>query len=126
MVDLGLSPLCQSLVPPDRIERMEPSIRSTSSSAPNAGWRSCRGRRRDEIFVEYGYFSAYSDSWVEHSRGYVEMITPARARRDDLVVEIGANDGYLLQHFVHGGVPVLGIDPAANVAEAAARGASRC
>ena len=74
----------------------------------------------DEIFTEYAYFSSYSTSWVEHSRVYVEMIS---ARLDlgpgDLVVELASNDGYLLQHFVGTGVPVLGIDPAANVAPAA-------
>lgn len=74
----------------------------------------------DEIFTEYAYFSAYSTSWVEHARRYVEMIT---ARLDlgpgDLVVELASNDGYLLQHFAGTGIAILGIDPAANVARAA-------
>ena len=77
-----------------------------------------------EIFTEYAYFSAYSDSWVEHARRYVEMIRERLALgQTDLVVELASNDGYLLQHFVGTGIPILGIDPAANVAEAAeARG----
>jgi SAM-dependent methyltransferase len=74
----------------------------------------------DEIFTEYAYFSSYSTSWVEHARNYVEMV---RERADlgpsSLVVELASNDGYLLQHFLPHRVPVLGIEPAANVARAA-------
>ena len=74
----------------------------------------------EEIFTEYAYFSAYSTAWVEHARRYVEMIRERLGLGpDDLVVELASNDGYLLQHFVGTGVPILGIDPAANVAEAA-------
>ena len=78
----------------------------------------------ENIFTDYAYYSAYSTSWVDHAREYVDMI---RARlelgQDDLVVELASNDGYLLQHFVGSGVPIQGIDPAANVAEdAEARG----
>ena len=74
----------------------------------------------DEIFTEYAYFSAYSTAWVEHARQYVEMISKRLGLgSDDLVVELASNDGYLLQHFVGTGIPILGIDPAANVAEAA-------
>jgi SAM-dependent methyltransferase len=78
----------------------------------------------DAIFDEYAYFSGYSDSWVEHSRRYVETAV----ERFDLdsgsrVVEIASNDGYLLQFFVVRGIPALGVDPSANVAAAAeARG----
>jgi hypothetical protein len=77
-----------------------------------------------DIFSEYAYFSSYSTSWVEHARRYVEMIRERLALGgEDLVVELASNDGYLLQHFVGTGIPILGIDPAANVAEAAeARG----
>ena len=75
----------------------------------------------DAIFNDhYAYFSSYSTSWVEHARRYAEMMM---ARHDlgpaSLVVEIASNDGYLLQHFVAKGVPVLGIEPAANCAAAA-------
>jgi predicted TPR repeat methyltransferase len=73
------------------------------------------------IFTEYAYFSSYSTSWVAHAKSYCEMI---RSRLgllpDSLVVELGSNDGYLLQHFLALGQRVLGIEPAANVAEAAA------
>jgi SAM-dependent methyltransferase len=73
-----------------------------------------------DIFSDYAYFSSFSDSWVEHARRYCEAMT----RRfglgpDSQVMEIASNDGYLLQHFVRLGVPCLGIEPAANVAQAA-------
>jgi hypothetical protein len=73
-----------------------------------------------DIFTEYAYFSSYSTSWVDHARRYAEMA----CQRFSLggrskVMEIASNDGYLLQHFVARGVPVLGIEPAANVAEVA-------
>ena len=79
----------------------------------------------DEIFTEYAYFSAYSSSWVEHARLYVEMIRERLALGpDDLVVELASNDGYLLQHFVGTGIPILGIDPGGQRG-ASSRGARR-
>jgi len=73
-----------------------------------------------ELFENYEYLSSYSTSWVEHARQYAELMTGrlglgAKSR----VIEIASNDGYLLQHFVAKGIPVLGIEPAANVAEIA-------
>ena len=74
----------------------------------------------ESIFTEYDYFSSYSTSWVEHARQYCEMIK-ARLKLDQnsQIYEIASNDGYLLQHFVRMGIPVTGIEPAANVAAAA-------
>ena len=73
-----------------------------------------------EIFTDYAYFSSYSTSWVEHARRYTEMmIARFRLGPASKVMEIASNDGYLLQHFVARGVPVLGIEPAANVAKVA-------
>jgi SAM-dependent methyltransferase len=73
-----------------------------------------------EIFSEYAYFSSYSDAWLQHAENYVEMITKKLGlTSNSLVLEVASNDGYLLQYFVQKGIPVLGIDPAANVAEAA-------
>lgn len=75
----------------------------------------------DEIFDSgYAYFSSYSASWVEHARRYAEaMIARFGLGSDSLVVEVASNDGYLLQHFKAAGVPVLGIEPTANTAQAA-------
>jgi SAM-dependent methyltransferase len=74
----------------------------------------------EEIFSDYAYFSSYSDSWVDHARGYVEMaIDRFELGAESHVIEIASNDGYLLQFFKAAGVPVLGVEPAANVAEVA-------
>src|SRR5262249_6066600 len=79
----------------------------------------------DHIFdAEYAYFSSYSTSWVEHARRYAAAMAERLALGpESLVVEVASNDGYLLQHFVAMDVPVLGVEPTANTAEAAiARG----
>lgn len=120
-VDLGMSPLCESYVTPERLDQME---RFYPLHALVCG--SCflvqlkEYVSADDIFTEYAYFSSYSTSWVEHARAYCEMIR-ARLGLDaqSLVVELASNDGYLLQHFLPLGVPVLGVEPAANIARAA-------
>jgi hypothetical protein len=79
----------------------------------------------DAIFDDaYAYFSSYSTSWVEHARRYaVAMSERFGLGPESLVVEVASNDGYLLQHFVEMDIPVLGVEPTANTAEAArARG----
>lgn len=120
-IDLGMSPLCESFVPADRLNAMEPFYPLHASICSD-----CLLVQLDQyvtaadIFSEYAYFSSYSDSWVEHARRYVEqMIERFAVGSGTRVVEIASNDGYLLQHFVHRGVPVLGVEPAANVAKAA-------
>jgi len=74
-----------------------------------------------EIFAEeYAYFSSYSDSWLKHARSYTELVTQRfNLGSQHLVAEIASNDGYLLQNFVENGIPVLGIEPASNVADVA-------
>jgi SAM-dependent methyltransferase len=75
----------------------------------------------EEIFTEYAYFSSYSDSWLSHARAYVDMVTDRFGLSvKDFVVELASNDGYLLQYFVKKGIPVLGVEPAENIAAAAA------
>ena len=74
----------------------------------------------DAIFSDYPYFSSFSTTWVEHARHYCEMMVRRfgfNARSQ--IVEIASNDGYLLQHFKAKGIPVLGVEPAANVAKVA-------
>jgi hypothetical protein len=120
-VDLGMSPLCESYIGPEALNQMEPFFPLHVYVC-----ESCWLVQLDDyvapehIFTEYAYFSSYSDSWVEHARRYVDAIT-ARLRLDDRaqVMEVASNDGYLLQHFVARRIPVLGIEPAANVARVA-------
>ena len=120
-VDLGMSPLCESFLSADELNRMERFF-------PLKVWvcEVCflvqlqEYVSPGEIFTEYAYFSSYSTSWLEHARRYTEMA----AQRFGLgahsrVVEIASNDGYLLQYFAARGIPVLGVEPAANVARAA-------
>ncbi len=74
----------------------------------------------EDIFSDYAYFSSYSSSWVAHARQYADDMTARLGLTPgSLVTEVASNDGYLLQHFRAAGIPVLGIEPAANVAEAA-------
>jgi hypothetical protein len=75
----------------------------------------------EQIFNDhYAYFSSYSDSWLEHARRYTElMISRLGLSETSFVVEIASNDGYLLQYFVEKGIPVLGVEPSSNVADAA-------
>jgi SAM-dependent methyltransferase len=78
----------------------------------------------EDIFSDYAYFSSYSDSWVRHAERFVDQAASRLGLGDgSFVVEVASNDGYLLQHSVARGIRSLGIEPAANVAEAAvARG----
>jgi hypothetical protein len=120
-VDLGMSPLCESFLRPEQLNEMEPFyplhvfvcekcflVQLEEFVSP------------DNIFTEYAYFSSYSDSWLEHCRRYTEQMRD-RFHLDgkSLVVELASNDGYLLQYFVQNNIPVLGIEPAANVARVA-------
>ncbi len=78
-------------------------------------------KKSDAIFdSNYAYFSSYSTTWLAHSKKYTEMaVQRFRLGKDSLAVEIASNDGYLLQYFREKGVPVLGIEPTENTAEAA-------
>jgi C-methyltransferase-like protein/putative zinc binding protein/methyltransferase family protein len=121
VVDLGMSPLCESFLSADQTRRMEPFFPLHVFACEQCYLVQLEAFvPPDEIFSEYAYFSAYSTAWVEHARQYVNMISERlRLGPEDLVIELASNDGYLLQHFVHAGIPSLGIDPAANVARAA-------
>jgi hypothetical protein len=119
VVDLGMSPPCQSFLPADRIREMEPFYPLHVFACERCFLVQLEVFvRPEDLFTDYAYYSAYATSWVEHARKYVEMIRERlELDSNDLVVELASNDGYLLQHFVGSGVPILGIDPAANVAE---------
>jgi hypothetical protein len=125
VVDLGKSPLCQTVLTTEQLEAGE-AFYPLHARACEQCWlvQIAEFVPPEEIFTEYAYFSAYSDSWVEHARTYVDDMTARLGLTgDSFVVELASNDGYLLQHFVPKGIPVLGVEPARNVAEAAvARG----
>jgi SAM-dependent methyltransferase len=119
--DLGMSPLANSYVAPEQANAME---RFYPLCARVCG--ECLLVQLEEfetpeaIFSDYAYFSSYSTTWLDHSRHYVEqMVERWGLDGSSQVVEVASNDGYLLQYFVERGVPVLGVEPAANVAEAA-------
>jgi len=120
-VDLGMSPLCESYVPAEKLNHMEPFYPLHAYVCETCFLVQLQEYvSPEQIFTEYAYFSSYSDSWVEHMRRYAEMIAGRlNLGRDSLVVEVASNDGYLLQHFVRKGIPVLGVEPAANVAKVA-------
>ncbi|WP_342237884.1 class I SAM-dependent methyltransferase [Inquilinus sp. OTU3971] len=120
-IDLGLSPPCESFILHEQIDSMESYyplhafvceecllVQLNEYVSPRA------------IFEEYAYFSSYSTSWVAHAREYCrQMAQQLKLNHDSLVVELASNDGYLLQHFIPLNVPVLGVEPAANVARVA-------
>jgi hypothetical protein len=120
-VDLGMSPLCEAFVPADKVDGMEPYFPLRVLVCDDCFLVQLKEYVGPEsIFEEYAYFSSYSTSWVEHARQYCHMVATRFALgADSLVVELASNDGYLLQHFGPLGVPVLGVEPAANVARTA-------
>jgi 2-polyprenyl-3-methyl-5-hydroxy-6-metoxy-1,4-benzoquinol methylase len=124
-VDLGMSPLCESYVPAAKLDQAETfyplHVRLCDACLLVQLPAYVPG---EEIFSDYAYFSSYSDSWVAHAKRYAQEMTERLSLApDSLVTEVASNDGYLLQHFDAAGIPVLGVEPAANVAEAArARG----
>jgi hypothetical protein len=124
-VDLGMSPLCESYLPAERLDEPETFYPLHVRLCDNCLLVQLPAYvPGEDIFSDYAYFSSYSDSWVAHARRYAgAMIERLDLGDGSLVTEVASNDGYLLQHFLAAGVPVLGVEPAANVAEAArARG----
>lgn len=121
LVDLGMSPLCESILSVEQLNQMEAFyplrvyvcekcflVQLEEYVTPEA------------IFNEYAYYSSYADTWLQHSKQYTDlMVKDFGINSDSLVVEIASNDGYLLQYFVEKGIPVLGIEPARNVAKVA-------
>jgi len=120
-VDLGMSPLCESYVAAERLDEPEVfyplHVRLCGECLLVQLPAYVPG---EDIFSDYAYFSSYSDSWVAHAKRYADDMTAQLGLTSaSLVTEVASNDGYLLQHFHAAGIPVLGVEPAANVAEAA-------
>jgi SAM-dependent methyltransferase len=120
-VDLGLSPLCEKYVAPDRLDEVEQFY-------PLHVWicRQCLLVQLEavvtpqELFDDYAYFSSYSDSWVAHAGMYcADVVQRFSLGANSRIVEVACNDGYLLQHFAARRLNVLGIEPAGNVAKVA-------
>jgi 2-polyprenyl-3-methyl-5-hydroxy-6-metoxy-1,4-benzoquinol methylase len=119
--DLGMSPLANSFVRADGLAAME---RFYPLNAFVCGTcflvQLSHFEAPEHIFSDYVYFSSFSDTWLKHAESYADaMIKRLGLNADSQVVEIASNDGYLLQYFRARGVPVLGIEPAANVAKVA-------
>jgi 2-polyprenyl-3-methyl-5-hydroxy-6-metoxy-1,4-benzoquinol methylase len=121
LCDLGMSPLANSYVKYENSQNAEKFyplkvwVCSKCYLAQLENFES-----PDAIFSDYLYFSSFSTSWVEHARRYSEMMTERFGLGENSqVIEIASNDGYLLQHFKAKGIPVLGVEPAANVAKVA-------
>jgi SAM-dependent methyltransferase len=120
-VDLGMSPLCESYLGADQLNQMEPFYPLHVLVCGNCFLVQLEEYvTREHIFSDYAYFSSYSDSWLAHASTYTDlMVDRFGLGRQSLVVEVASNDGYLLQYFVEKQIPVLGIEPAANVAAVA-------
>lgn len=123
-VDLGMSPISNAMRHPTQAREVEPFYPLHAYVCD-----ACKLVQVDDVepaethfHGNYTYFSSFSKSWVEHARRYAEMmIDRFGLGAGSRVIEVASNDGYLLQWFKASGVPVLGIDPAANCAEAAER-----
>jgi 2-polyprenyl-3-methyl-5-hydroxy-6-metoxy-1,4-benzoquinol methylase len=121
-VDLGMSPPCEAILEHAQLNQMEPFYPLHVFVCDQCFLVQLQEYvTAEDIFTEYAYFSSYSDSWLAHAKAYTKlMIERFELNAQSQVVELASNDGYLLQYFVEAGIPVLGIEPAANVAKVAA------
>ena len=120
-VDLGMSPLCESFLTREQLNQMEPFYPLHAYVCEECFLVQVEEYvGPEQIFSEYAYFSSYSRAWLEHAKSYTDMIV-SRLGLDHTsqVIELGSNDGYLLQYFMARGIRVLGVEPAGNVAAAA-------
>jgi hypothetical protein len=120
-VDLGMSPPCESYLRADQLDAGETFYPLNVRICDNCLLVQLPAYvAADDVFSDYLYFSSYSTSWVEHARRFVvDMQERLDLGAESLIVEAASNDGYLLQHAVALGIPVLGIEPAGNIAEVA-------
>ena len=120
-VDLGVSPLANSYLKADQINQMEPFFPLRAYVCERCYLVQLPVfQSSEEIFSDYAYFSSFSDSWLRHAETYVNDVTDRFGiNAESQVIEIASNDGYLLQYFQKKEIPVLGIEPAQNVARVA-------
>ncbi|MBD2580498.1 class I SAM-dependent methyltransferase [Oscillatoria sp. FACHB-1406] len=122
-VDLGMSPPCESYRSAEQLNEMEAFYPLHVYVCDRCFLVQLQEYVTPaEIFTEYAYFSSYSDTWLQHAKTYTDMaVQRFGLNAESLVVELASNDGYLLQYFLAKGIPILGVEPAANVAEVAIR-----
>ncbi|MGB8768996.1 MAG: class I SAM-dependent methyltransferase [Candidatus Korobacteraceae bacterium] len=120
-IDLGMSPLCEAYPSADDLNHGEVYYPLHAYVCSQCFLVQLEEYESEEnIFSDYPYFSSYSDSWLRHCENYCDKMMKRLALNEtSFVVEVASNDGYLLQYFVERNVPVLGIEPAANVANVA-------
>ena len=120
-VDLGMSPPCEAILERAQLNQMEAFYPLHAFVCDHCFLVQLQEYvAPEDIFSEYAYFSSYSDSWLAHAKAYTKlMIERFKVNAQSQIVELASNDGYLLQYFVEAGIPVLGIEPAANVAKVA-------
>jgi len=120
-VDLGMSPLCESYLSFEQLNQVEPFYPLHVYVCENCYLVQLEEYVNPEhIFTEYAYFSSYAVTWLQHAERYTRLMTERfNLNSDSFVVEVASNDGYLLQYFVQKSIPVLGIEPARNVARVA-------
>jgi 2-polyprenyl-3-methyl-5-hydroxy-6-metoxy-1,4-benzoquinol methylase len=120
-VDLGASPLANSYLKAGQVNQMEPFFPLRAFVCEQCYLVQLPVfQSSEEIFSDYAYFSSFSDSWLRHAETYVNDVTDRFGfDAESQVIEIASNDGYLLQYFQKKGIPVLGIEPAQNVARVA-------
>lgn len=120
-LDLGETPLANSLLAGHELDDAEPTYPLELLFCSDCTLLQISETvDPEELFREYVYFSSYSDTMVAHAKALVDRVLSQRSLgANDLVVELASNDGYLLQFYKSAGVPVLGIEPAANVAASA-------
>lgn len=120
-VDLGMSPLCESYRTPEQLNEVEPFYPLHAYVCEECFLVQLEEYvSPEDIFTEYAYFSSYANTWLQHARDYTNLMVERFALdQQSRVIEVASNDGYLLQYFVEKQIPVLGIEPAVNVARAA-------
>lgn len=120
-VDLGMSPLSNAYLKAEQLNQMEPFYPLHAYVCQKCYLVQLEQYESPQkIFSDYAYFSSYSDAWLKHSQNYVDMMVDRfHFNANHQVIEIASNDGYLLQYFHKKKIPVLGIEPAANVAKIA-------
>src|SRR4030067_3845143 len=120
-VDLGMSPLANSYPKAEQLQQMEPFYPLHTYICDKCYLVQLPVfESPEEIFSDYSYFSSYSESWLKHAKTYTNlMIERFGFDSSSQIIEVASNDGYLLQYFKERGIPVLGIEPAKNVAEVA-------